>query len=82
MPIVIDPAAAQAAGTRVILRDMNKANEQEIDQISKTIRDVIADVADGDAEAGWRQVLDDAVAALKAAVAERKDIKDALQALP
>jgi Tat protein secretion system quality control protein TatD with DNase activity len=81
MPIVIDPAAAQAAGTRVILRDMNKANEQEIDQISKTIRDLLL-LVETDAPAGWRNTLDDAVAALKAAVAERKDIRDALQALP
>jgi hypothetical protein len=82
MPIAIDPAAAQAAGMRVILREMNKAKEQEIDQACKSIRDLLAGVSDGDAPPGWRQTLDDAVAALKAAVAERKDIRDAVQALP
>jgi hypothetical protein len=81
MPIVIDPAAAQAAGTRVLLKDMNKANEQEIDRIAKAMRDLLQEISD-DAPQGWRAALDQQVADLKAAVAERKDIKDALQALP
>ena len=81
MPIVIDPAAAQAAGARVILRDMNKANEQEIDALAKAIRDLLMEVSD-DAPQGWKATLDQKVADLKAAVAERKDIKDAIQALP
>ncbi len=81
MAIVIDPAAAQAAGMRVILRDMNKANEQEIDQISHDMRELLQEV-EVDAPTGWRNTLDDQVTRLKAAVAERKDIKDTIQALP
>jgi hypothetical protein len=81
MPIVIDPATAQAAGTWVILKDMQKVNEQEIDQVSKDIRVLLQEV-EVDAPAGWRNVLDGYVTALKDAVAERKDIKDAIQALP
>ena len=81
MPIVVDPAAAQARGTREILRDMNKANEVEIDTIARNIRALMSEV-EVDAPQGWRQVLDDQVAALKAAVVERKDIKVASRGLP
>jgi hypothetical protein len=80
MPIVIDPATAQAAGTRVILKGMQKDNEQEIDQVSKYIRTLLQEV-EVDAPAGWKQALDNYVTALKNAVAERKEIKDAIQAL-
>lgn len=81
MPIVIDPAQAEAAGRRLILRDMQKAKERQIGEIGAGIRSLVSDV-EVSAPQGWRQALDEKVAALKVAVQDRKDIKDAIAELP
>ena len=81
MAIVIDPAAAQAAGTRLLLREMDKNNELAIDDLCKRTGQLLREVSD-DAPNGWKADLDNFVAALKTGVALRKDIKEAIQALP
>jgi hypothetical protein len=81
MPVTIDQEEAIARGRREILRDLNKANEADIDQLVAQIKTLVVDVAT-EAPPGWRAALDANVDKLKTAVTRRKELKDAMLALP
>lgn len=82
MPIVIDPVKAQAAGTRVLLREMDKDNEVALDAAAKALRDLLVVIADENAPDGWKDTWATLSEQLKALVKVRKDIKEAIKALP
>lgn len=80
MTIILDPAAIQREGTLALLRQLEKANEQEWKGQLNILDHLIDDLRRGTPN-GWKQTLDDCVIALKAANIERKEISEAILAL-